>query len=328
MLMLRFSSLFLLLSCVVWGADPALIILHKGASSLGFYSMAGEHQIDVPVGKHPHEMVLSADGSLVYITDNGTMRIEQAGAGGNTVSIVDLASRKKVGEISLGKFRRPHGIDLDYKSGLLAVSTELPDQLVVIDTKNRQVVKTYATNGKTSHMVTWGPEARWAYVSNSSSANVAAIEMATGKVKLIPAGDRPEGSVLSPDGRRLYVVNREASSITVIDTTKREGVGRIRTGKGPVRVACTPDGRQLVYALMHENKVEFADPATGRVLGQVSLGGSPVSLTLSPDGERAFASAQDDDTVYVVSVPERKVIRTIKTAAGAAPDPVLEIPVR
>lgn len=322
--MLRFLLLFLMAAWSLWSADPVLLVLHKGAGSLGFYSAAGEHLADAPVGRHPHEMTLSADGRFLYTTDNGTMRIEEAGTGGNTISIVDLTLRKKTGEISLGKFRRPHGIDLDPKSGLLAVSTELPDQLILIDPARRKIVKTYDTGGKTAHMVAFGPQGRYAYVSNSNSGNVSVIELASGTVKLIPSGERPEGSFLSPDGSRLYVVNREGRSITIIDTAKREAAGHIRTGNGPVRIAVTPDGKQLVYALIHENKVEFADPAARRVIGQVALGGSPVSLTLSPDGQRAYASAQEDDTIYVVSVPERKILRRIKTAAGAGPDPVLE----
>jgi len=306
-------------------AEPQLIVLHKAASSLGFYAPDGRHLADVPVGKHPHEMALSPDGRYAWITDNGTMRIEDAGTGGNTVSIVDLRERRKVGEVPLGEFRRPHGIDLDPKTGLLAVSTELPDRLVLIDTKTRRVTKHLDTQGRTSHMVKWAAGGRWAFVSNSTSANVAAIDTETGAVKLIPATARPEGSALSPDGKTLHVVNREAARITLIDIAARQVAGEISTGNGPVRIAVTPDGRQLVYALMHDKAVEFADPAARRVLARVALEGRPVSLTLSRDGKLAFASAQDDDTVYVISVAARKIERKYKTAPGAGPDPVLEI---
>jgi YVTN family beta-propeller protein len=327
-MMHRIALLLLFVSSFARAEEPALLVLHKGASSLGFYTADGRRLGEVPVGKHPHEMVISADGRFAYITDNGTMRIEQAGTGGNTVSIVDLVARKKVGEISLGRFRRPHGIALNPKSGLLAVTTELPDQLLLIDPASRAIVKTFDPKGKTAHMVAWDSEGRWAYVSNSNSANVTALEAESGRLRLIPTRERPEGSVLSPDGQRLYVVNREAERISVIDTTKQELVREIRTGNGPVRVAVTPDGRQLVYALMHESKVEFADATSGRILGQVALGGQPVSLNLSSDGKLAFASAQDIDTVYVISVPERKIVRQFRTAPGARPDPVLEFPAR
>jgi YVTN family beta-propeller protein len=320
-------SLFaLVMVAASWqGQDAALLILHKGSSSLGFYTNDGRLVASVPVGSHPHEMVLSSDGRYVYTTDNGTMKIEQHGTGGNTISIVDVLGRKKVGEISTGKFRRPHGIDLDSKTGNLLVSCELPDQLLVIDPARRAVINSYDTGGKTSHMVTLARDGRWAFVSNSSSSNVSALDLSSGAVRPIPTGTRPEGSVLSKDGKLLYVVNREAEQITVIDTDKKEAVDRIKTGRGPVRVALTPDGRLVVFALMHENAVEFADAATRKVLGRVPLGGSPVSLSISPGGQLAFASAQDIDIVYVISIKDRKVVREIKTAAGAGPDPVLAL---
>lgn len=305
-------------------AQAPLLILHKGASSLGFYSLDGTHLATVPVGLHPHEMVRSADGRYVYTTDNGTMMIEQAGAGGNTVSIVDLAARQKVGEISLGDYRRPHGIDLDPQTGLLYVSCELPDQLLAVDPKLRKVVRTYGTQGKTAHMVKLGPGARWAYVSHSNSANVGAVELATGRVRLIPTGARPEGSALSPDGKFLYVVNREGAQITVIDTGAQSAVGAIRTGKGPVRVQVAPSGT-IVYALMHDKAVGIADPKSRRQLATVALGGSPVSLALSPDGALAYAAAQDLDTIYVVSVSERKLVRQFQTAPKMFPDAILAL---
>jgi YVTN family beta-propeller protein len=162
-------------------------------------------------------------------------------------------------------------------------------------------------------------------VSNSSSGNVAAVELSTGEVKLIPTGTRPEGSVLSRDGQELYVTNREAAKISVIDTAKNEVTGEIQTGKGPVRIAVTQDGQTLVYAAMHDQRIEFANPRTRKVLGHVAVSGTPVSLTLSPDGKLAFASAEEADTVYVISVPDRKLFREIKTASGAGPDPVLQV---
>ncbi len=308
-------------------SGSTLLILHKGASSLGFYTPEGKLETTVPVGEHPHEMVQSPDGRFLYTTDNGTMRIEQAGTGGNTVSIVDLGARTKIGQIALGNFRRPHGIAIDSTGKRLAVSTELPDQLLLIDLDKRSVVRTFDTKGKTSHMVVFGPGDRWAYVSNSTSNNISAVNLATGEVRLIPCPPRPEGSTLSKDGKLVFVASREGRALTIIDTESQRAIGTIATGNGPVRIDKTPDGT-LVWAAMHDHAVEFASPLTRKVIGKVPVPSKSglVSLHVSTDGKFALTSAEEDDTVYVISIPDRKIVRRIRTAAGTAPDPAMLVP--
>jgi len=314
--------LFAFVSLLAGADDQGLLIVHKGSSALGFYQLDGKLLASVPIGKHPHELVFSADGRYAYITDNGVMRVEETDKGGNTVSIVDLKTRKKAGEISLGEFRRPHGIALDPATGRLLVTTELPDQLLLVDPVKRTIIRKYETKGRASHMVVLGRDGKWAYVCNAKSQTVAAIELASGQLLLIQTGGRPETAVLSRDGGRLYVANLDADNITVIDTAKKAVADRIPTGKGPVRLQLTPDERQLVYSLMNANKVQFMDLAARKVIGEIELGGQPVSMNLSPDGKLAYASLEGDDTICVISVPERKLLRKFKTPPGAGPDPV------
>ncbi|HUS06084.1 MAG TPA: YncE family protein [Bryobacteraceae bacterium] len=306
-------------------AQSSYLILQKGASSLAYYSPDGRLLATVPTGQHPHEMVLSPDGKYLYTTDNGTMRIENAGIGGNSISMIDIAARRKVADISLGPYHRPHGIAIDSTGGRLFVTTEMPDALLAIDTLRRSVIRRYDTRGKTPHMVTLGPEAKWAYVSHAASSNVGAVDLQTGKVTLIPTGARPEGSVLSKNGKELYVCNRDAAAITVIDTTQQKAIANIRTGKGPVRIGITPDGMRLVYALMYEKKVGIADPGGRLQLGYALLPNSPVSLNISYDGKLALASAEEQDRVYLISIADKKLLTEIKTARGSGPDPVLAL---
>ena len=41
------------------------------------------------------------------------------------------------------------------------------------------------------------------------------------------------------------------------------------------------------------------------------------------DGETALSCAQDADTCYVISVPEQRILHTVKVKEGGAPDPAL-----
>ena len=114
------------------GSEPTLLVSQKASKSLAWYSLEGELLHEVSVSDHPHEFAISPDKTRLYMTDNGVMQIENAGEGGNKVSIIDLEARERIGEVDLGQWHRPHGIDL-CRDGTLLVTTENPDQLLVID---------------------------------------------------------------------------------------------------------------------------------------------------------------------------------------------------
>ena len=302
-----------------------LLVLEKLSSQLGFYTVDGKRLAGVAVGRHPHELILSADGRYAYTTNNGKVWMTDPGEGGNTISIIDVEAREKVGDIDLGNYRRPHGIDLDPRGGRLVVTTENPDGLLLIDPAKRKIVRAYDTKGKSPHMVILGPRHEWAYVSNTESATIAAIHLESGKTELIPCGKRPQGGTLSRNGKRLYVVNSASGSITVIDTDRRTVVRTILVGKGPGRVGLTADGKELIYNLGEDQAVGFASLGSGKQTAVISLGTRPLSLTLSPGGKFAYAGGQEIDTVFVISVQEKRIVREFKTPNQAGPDSVLHI---
>jgi YVTN family beta-propeller protein len=321
----RLIAVMLVASLPLLAESPAYLILQKGKSSVAYYSMDGKLESTVPVGPHPHQMALSTDGRYLYITCEGATKTENPSSGGNSISIIDVNARKRMADINLGEFRRPHGIDLDPATGHLAVTTEQPDQLLLIDPVKRTVLRHFATRGNTSHMVTLGPGAKWAFVSNSGTSNVSAINLSTGASKLIATGNRPEGSVLSRNGKELYVCNRDGNSITVIDIDRQSAVATFPTGKGPVRIAITPDGNTLVYAMMQDRKIGFANPRTRAQIDYMILPETPASLRLAPNGLHAFTASEDSDVVYIISMTQKRIIQDIHTAEGAGPDPVLQV---
>ena len=314
--------------CLCAGPAPGqefLVVGEKVSGSIGFYTPDGKRTASVPVGKHPHELALSPDGRLAYSTDNGILWMTDAGEGGNTISVLDVHKQRKVGVIDLGKFRRPHGIDVDRRTGHLVVTVENPDGLLLIDPVQKKVLRNYDVKGKAPHMVRLDPRGEWAYASNTNTNTVAAVNLESGEVKLIPTDERPQGGAFSHDGKLLYLTNSNGNSISIIDAVQKQRVGTIPTGRGPGRIALTPDGSLLVYNLQAGEAIGFADPKTRNEITRVSLGGPPLSMHLSEDGERAYLGVQSLDKIYVVSVRLRKVMRVLDTAKGSGPDAVLEI---
>lgn len=304
----------------------AFAIVEKIAGAVGFYTAEGKRIAGAKVGAYPHEIVLSADKKSLYVSDNGILWMTNPGAGGNTISIVDLASMKRVGVIDLGPYRRPHGLDIDPRSGLLVATIENPDGLLLIDPVKRKVLRKFDVQGADPHMVIFDAQGEYAIVSNTATATLAAVNLRSGAVKLMPTDARPQGAVRSHDGKLLYVTNAEGHSITIYDLARKQQIGRIATGRGPARIVLTPDGKTLVYNLGEDNAVGFADVAARKQIAVVAIGGRPLSLTASADGRFAYAGIQDQDRVVVISIPERKIARSFETPKGSGPDPVLPLP--
>ncbi|MBZ5623235.1 MAG: hypothetical protein LAQ69_31615 [Acidobacteriia bacterium] len=322
-----FAAALLLSFCATaaLAQNPYIAVIEKVAGAVGFYTEDGKSLGQVKVGSFPHEAVLSADGRLLYVGVNGVLWMTEDKLGANTISVVDVHAMKKVADIDLGRFHRPHGIALVPGTNRLLATTERPFGLILVDPVARKVIRDYDVRGKSPHMVIPMPGGEWAFVSDTDSDAVAAIQLHTGAVKLIPTAARPQGAVLSPAADRLYVVNTDGNRISIIDTAKQEVVGSIPTGKGPGRIALTPDGQTLVYNLQFEPAVGFADIPSGKQVAMVPLSGRPLSLTMTRDGRRVFAGVQDQDKLIFVSVPDRKIERVIELPKDSGPDPAIPL---
>ena len=324
------KNLILLLSCAfaisASSQTAAFVVGEKASGSIGFYD-AEFHRIgDTKVGIHPHEIVLTPDKKTLYVADNGVMWMTETGPGDNTVSIVDIPAMKRTATIDLGQFRRPHGIAYDASTNRVYVTTEKPSKLLVLDPKTLKLIRTYDVKGQAPHIVKLDHKREWAYVSNTDTGTLSAIRLSSGEVISMPAGERPQGQAMSPDGKTIFVANSGGNTISIFDLEQKKNVGQIVTsGKAPVRLVVSNDGKTLIYALQEGRTVGFADIATRKELAEIPVGGRPVSMSLSLDGKLAYCSVQEEDEINIISVADRKVIRVVHTPKGTGPDPVVPL---
>ncbi len=61
-------------------------------------------------------------------------------------------------------------------------------------------------------------------------------------IATINVGEDPRGVAMSPDGTRLYVVNKEDDTLSVIRTSTNTVLATIDVGDSPNEVAISPDG--------------------------------------------------------------------------------------
>ncbi len=82
----------------------------------------GERLGQIPLGIQPHEMVADADGRFAYVGGYGVKGCSSAARGGHQLWAIDLQARRLARTIDLSPHRRWHGMRMDAKGRLYALS--------------------------------------------------------------------------------------------------------------------------------------------------------------------------------------------------------------
>ncbi|MBS1854060.1 MAG: lactonase family protein [Acidobacteria bacterium] len=128
----------------------------------------------------------------------------------------------------------------------------------------------------------------------------------------LPAGDGPRHFAFHPNGRRLYCLQEEASTLTVFDydpqtakMTVRQTLSTLPKGFAGTNftseVAISPDGKFLYAAnRLHDSIAWFAIAADGNLTPggeEWTRGDYPRSFTIDPSGEFLYSCNQRADAV-------------------------------
>lgn len=321
-----FLATLLLWSCAHHETNQAslqqtrvLAVVEKGTSSLGFYTEQGQLINSLKLDTFPHEMRISGDRRKAFVTNNGSLRYIDEVQGGNTISVINLQKMEKEEDIVLDPYRRPHGIDIDYETGYLAVSVENPDQILLIDPDQRKIIGEFDNHGDLPHMVTISQGAEWLFVSNVVTANLVVINTKTKEHYSIDVGENPQESEPSEDQKTLFVVCSNYTS--VIDLEQKEEISRIPVGGN--RLELIQNGEMmLVSASSPRTGISFVNTSTLETINHIEIPYTLFSIHVSENEEYAYASAEEQNIVYVIDIPSRKIIRKFKVAEGIRPDPV------
>jgi YVTN family beta-propeller protein len=298
-------------------AEPKLaIVLNSGEASVSLIDMPTRKVIKtVPVGKEPHHLMITPDQKTLLVanavgnditlmnpvTGEITGRIPdiidpyQIGYSPNNKWFVSNCNRldrvdvyqasgsdlKLAKSIKLGK--TPSHLAFTADSKIVFITLQDSNELAAIDL-DTQTVLWKMTTGKVPAGIWITPGDQYLLLGITGEDYVQVIDWKNRKeVKRILTGKGAHNFRPLGDKKHVFVSNRIASSISLINMQTLEKVGDI-TGlpAGPDDMEITPDGKTLWVTLRFSKKVGVIDIPTMKLTSVIPVGRSPHGVFFTP----------------------------------------------
>jgi YVTN family beta-propeller protein len=135
----------------------------------------------------------------------------------------------------------------------------------------------------------------------------------------IPVGETSGYVAAAPNGRQLYIANRDVGVVTVVDTAVDVVTATIPIDVGPPQfIAFSPDGRRAYVSVWDEARtiaaVSVLDTTSNSVVDTIPVDTRPFLSAVSPDGKWVYVPNHDTDSVSVIDTATDDLVTNIDVA--------------
>ena len=271
---------------------------------------------NVMIGDLPLNMVMSPDGRFVVVTNNGWTK--------PTLNVFDTAHEMVVGRTMpldnawLGLAWSTDGTRL-YAAGAAentiyeftwAKGALTEAGRIALGQPERRSGGEFLNAGFVGGLAA-GPDGSKLYAVQVFGQALSAIDLQTRKEsKKVSLPAEPYTTVVSPDGRTVFVSLWGGSRVLMFSADTLAPIGEIPVGPHPNAMVFSKDGTRLFVACANTNAVYVIDVPARAAREQISValypgapvGSTPNALALSPDGETLLVANSDNNTVAVVDI--------------------------
>ena len=266
----------------------------------------------IPTGKEPHHLYLTPDEKSVIVanaTGNSLTFIDPVSGevqrtlhnvvdpyhlrfspdmkwfvtAANRLNHVDIYRWTPAAAEPLALVRRvpaartPSHLSIDSRSTVVYASLQDSDELTAIDLATQTRLWTIKV-GKMPADIFLAPDDRTLFVGLTGDKVVEAWDVSASPPKLIkriPTGEGAHAFRGRGDRRHVFVSNRVANTISLIDMQALSVVAELPAPGGPDCMELLADGRTLLVSSRWVRKLSFIDIEARKVVRQVDVGRSP-----------------------------------------------------
>src|SRR5215467_16171289 len=191
-------------------------------------------------------------------------------------------------------------------------------EIKVIDADNGSVVGTIG-GLKQTHGVAIADEFGRGFVTDGEQGKVIIFDLKTLKVTGEAKADKDADSIIyDPASKRIFCMNGDPNSSTVIDAKSGSVVGTIDLGGGPEFAAA--DGKGTVFVNIEDkNETVAIDSSTLKIKSRWPLApaGTPTALAMDTAHRRLFSAGRKPQNLVVLDADSGKAIQSSPITLGA-----------
>jgi YVTN family beta-propeller protein len=196
-------------------------------------------------------------------------------------------------------------------AGLLFVSSERTDSLIIVDPETKRIVKHLKTSRRPRDMH-FNTDHTYLYVACADDDAIDIIDVAKLEIVGRVTASNPRAFGISEKQHRIYVANPEGSSLSVIDMDQSFIIQEVPTARGPQEVFVSEDGHFVYVASKVGDFIHLVDADNGYVVKSVVVGTNPRRFAATAGGKELWVSSELSGEVHIIDRGKFSIIGKIE----------------
>jgi YVTN family beta-propeller protein len=298
---------FLLISCKAAPAQtPAQLNKNRITLPNGWsLSPVGK---SLPLGDLPLNMVLSRNGKMMAVTNNGQST--------QSIQLFDVQKEKLLDSVTIAKSWYGLKFSADSKSLYASAGNDNMILKYSINNNRLQLADSIILGKKWPQRISpagldMDDAAQLMYVVTKENNSLYIIDLTTKNVlQQVQLPGEAFTCLLSPDNKKLYISCWGCDKVLVLDTKQRVIINEITVGDNPNELCLTKKGEYLFVANANDNAVSIINTATARVIETLNAalypdapsGSTTNGLALDPAEKTLYIANADNNCLAVFDV--------------------------
>lgn len=269
----------------------------------------------IAVGTNPKDLIVSPDGSKLFVSNYNS----------GTISVINTATNTAGTPISISG-SKPAALKLSPDgSKLFAASFTSASKVFVINPTTGTLSTTITMPADTypNAFAMASGTTKFFTANNGNTNDVSRIDTSDNSVFKIATCYQMIDIVIKPNGSEAYASCLTGDKVYAIDTSNNYrflGIPiappSISVGDSPQGMAIKPDGSRVYVANNGSNSVSVINTSTDAIVTTIAVGSAPVKMVVSPDGSRLYVVNYSGGSVSVINTSTNTIATTIPVGSN------------